>query len=277
LLVTAWLFVLLGTLTPMIVAEELIGSWPSWLIPVQFVPLGGFLALTVRDAFRDLRPLALALLAGYGTWNVSVAWLGVVGIEAESLGPAWFTLATDVLQGLFVVGLLLALLADGASREDLFLRVGDPLATASREWLPGFRRERPWWRAALLWGGLPGAILLVHNTVAGNYPGAGTLVSALPVIVLSAAINAFSEEFVYRTAPLAGLVEAVGKRHALVLLGAFFGLSHYYGSPGGLTGVAMTAFYGWLLAKSIFETRGLGVAFAIHVTADVLVFTAYLG
>jgi len=244
-------------------------------MPVQLVVLVGFLALTVVDTFRPLRTLALALLARYGTWNVSVGWLGAVGVTELPSG-AWFTLATELLQGIFVVALLVVLLAGGTSRKDLFLRTGHPSAVVGREWIPGFRRERPWWKVALLWGAIPGVILVVVNSTGGNYPDVQSLVSVLPVIALAAALNAFSEEFVYRAVPLSGLVDAVGKRHALVLLGAFFGLSHYHGSPGGLTGVAMTGFYGWLLAKSIFETRGLGVAFAIHVTADIIIYATFV-
>lgn len=278
LLATAWVFVLFGTLTPHIIAEEVFGISPAWWwARVQIAVCLGFVALTVAERFRPLRTFAWALLAGQGVWNTSNSWLGVVGIT--DLDGAWFTLATEVLQGTFVVALLAVLVASGADRDRLFLRLGRPSAAVGREWVPGFRRERPWWRVALLWGGVPGLILFAVNLHGGHYPleqGAGTLAVAVPVIVVAAALNAFAEEFVFRAAPLAGLVDAIGKRHALSLLGGFFGLSHYYGSPGGLTGVAMTAFVGWLLAKSILETRGLGVAFAIHVTADVLIFMTFV-
>ncbi|WP_436908025.1 CPBP family intramembrane glutamic endopeptidase [Halosimplex marinum] len=276
LLAAAWAFVLFGTLAPMIVAEAVLGDSPFWLTRVQLLALLGFLALTFGvETLRPLRSLALALLAGYGTFNASVAWLGLVGVT-ELPDGALFTLSTEVVQGVFTVGLLAALVVAGADRADLFLRVGDPSAAAEREWVPGFRRERPWWRAALLWGGLPGGILVAVNATAGAYSDVPTLASALPVVALAAVLNAFTEEFVYRAAPLADLVDAVGKRHALVLLGAFFGLSHYYGSPGGLVGVGMTAFYGWLLAKSIYETRGLAVALSIHVAADLIIFLTYV-
>lgn len=278
LLATAWAFVLLCTLAPHIVLEEVFGISPVWwLSRVQIGVALGFVALTFADRFRPLRTFALALLAAQGAWNVSNTWLGIVGIT--DLRGASFTLATELLQGIFVVALLAVLVASGTSHERLFLQTGRPAATTKREWLPGFRRERPWWKVALLWGGVPGATLIAVNASAGYYPvdrNAETLAVAVPMIVVAAALNAFAEEFVYRAAPLASLVETFGERHALVLLGGFFGLSHYYGSPGGLTGVAMTAFFGWLLAKSILETRGLGVAFAIHVAADIIIFATFI-
>lgn len=275
-LASAWLFVVIGTLPPVVVARELFGFGSLWVLRAQLVVLLGVLALTFTvDVLAPLRTLALALLAGYGTFNVSVGWLSVVGLSVPT-NAAWFALATELLELLVVVVLLVALALTTLDREDLFLRVGSPSAVASREWIPGFRAARPWWQTALLWSVVPGAILVAVNLTAGRYPAAAVLLRTLPVVLVAAGLNAFIEEFVYRAVPLSGLVDAVGARHALLLLGAFFGLSHYYGSPGGVVGVALTAFYGWLLAKSIYETGGLGVAFGIHVAADILVMLAYV-
>lgn len=277
-LTTAWLFVVAGTLPPVVAARELFGVSSPWVLRGQLAVLLGFLALTVAvDVLTPLRTLALALLARYGTFNVSVGWLGVVGLPVP-VSSAWFALATEMLELFVVVAVLVVplLMLTGADRDTLFLRAGSPSVTASREWLPGFRTERPWWQTALLWSVVPGAVLVAVNVTAGVYPPASTLAGVLPVILLAAGLNAFIEEFTYRAVPLSRLVQAVGAGHAFVLLGAFFGLSHYYGNPGGVAGVAMTGIYGWLLAKSIYETGGIGVAFAVHVAADVLVMSAYV-
>lgn len=64
------------------------------------------------------------------------------------------------------------------------------------------------------------------------------------LVTVGAAVNAFQEEFVFRAAPLSQIMGVIGKNHALVLLGAAFGFSHYYGTPGGVAGVFMTLFLG---------------------------------
>ena len=54
---------------------------------------------------------------------------------------------------------------------------------------------------------------------------------------------------------------------------AIFGLAHYFGTPGGVAGGALAGFLGWLLAKSIYETRGIFWAWLIHCLQDVIIFT----
>ena len=53
------------------------------------------------------------------------------------------------------------------------------------------------------------------------------MVSWLPLILLSAALNAFGEEGMFRAAPLSALLPVVGPRHALWLTAIWFGLGHY--------------------------------------------------
>lgn len=59
-----------------------------------------------------------------------------------------------------------------------------------------------------------------------------------------------------------------------MLSGALFGGVHYFGIPGGLIGVALAGFLGWLLAKSITETRGVFWAWSLHFLQDLVIFTA---
>ena len=55
-----------------------------------------------------------------------------------------------------------------------------------------------------------------------------------------------------------------------------FGGGHYFGTPGGVTGVLLAGFLGWLLSKSIAETHGFGWAWLIHFVQDVVIFVAIL-
>jgi membrane protease YdiL (CAAX protease family) len=102
---------------------------------------------------------------------------------------------------------------------------------------------------------------------------------ALPLVpagILFAAINAFNEETYYRATLLSTLHEVIGTNHALMINAVFFGMGHYlYGSPPGVLGFLMAGFLGWLLGKSMLETKGMGWAWVMHFVMDVIVFTAY--
>jgi hypothetical protein len=66
---------------------------------------------------------------------------------------------------------------------------------------------------------------------------------------------------------------AVGPRQALLITAAFFGVMHYYGMPYGWLGVVMSAAVGWLMGKSMLETRGFFWAWWIHLCMDIAAFS----
>jgi membrane protease YdiL (CAAX protease family) len=94
----------------------------------------------------------------------------------------------------------------------------------------------------------------------------------LPAVLLAAAMNAFYEEMTFKASFLSVLEGPAGKQQALLLMAAFFGIMHFYGIPYGVVGVLMATFLGWLLGKSMLETRGLFWAWFIHFIQDVLIF-----
>jgi hypothetical protein len=57
------------------------------------------------------------------------------------------------------------------------------------------------------------------------------------------------------------------------MVAAYFGILHFYGVPYGYVGVFLAGFLGWLLAKSMLETRGLFWAWFIHFWQDVWIFS----
>jgi membrane protease YdiL (CAAX protease family) len=99
------------------------------------------------------------------------------------------------------------------------------------------------------------------------------LVWSLPAIAVLAATNTVNEEFGYRNVPLSVLPPIVGSRAALAVTGLMFGLAHYYGNPPGASGVALSAFLGVLLAKSMIETGGSKWAWVIHWMQDMIIFS----
>ena len=76
----------------------------------------------------------------------------------------------------------------------------------------------------------------------------------------------------YKASILSVLVGPVGATQALRMVAAYFGIAHFYGIPYGIVGVALAWFLGWILARSMLETRGLGWAWFIHFVQDVLIF-----
>lgn len=96
----------------------------------------------------------------------------------------------------------------------------------------------------------------------------------VPFILLFAAMNAFTEEIIFRHFLISGLESFLPPKTIYILSGILFGIPHYFGAPGGLIGVFMAGILGYVLAKATVETRGLGVAWIIHFVQDVIIFSA---
>ena len=106
---------------------------------------------------------------------------------------------------------------------------------------------------------------------------AGTRVLVnLPIVLLLATMNAFSEEVTFRSVLLAPLRGVISPRHAIMMTAVLFGLLHFYGVPYGFVGVAMSTLLGWLLGKAMVETGGLFWPWFIHFVQDVLIFSFVL-
>jgi len=95
----------------------------------------------------------------------------------------------------------------------------------------------------------------------------------LPWIVVFAIANSFTEEMITRFAIVSSLDGLLANRFIYLTSAAIFGSVHFFGTPGGVAGVALAGFLGWLLAKSIGETRGIFWSWLIHCLQDVIIFT----
>ncbi len=71
---------------------------------------------------------------------------------------------------------------------------------------------------------------------------------------------------------LATLEPVCGSKNALWISACFFGIAHYFGTPGGISGVVASTFMGWILGKVMIETRGLFWAWWIHFLSDIVIF-----
>jgi hypothetical protein len=104
-----------------------------------------------------------------------------------------------------------------------------------------------------------------------------TWVATAPWVLLFALSNAFIEEMLFRFSLVVAL-EGIWSQEAICWSSAaIFGCLHYFGTPGGILGVMMAGFLGWLLTKSMLETKGFGWAWCIHFVQDVVILFALIG
>lgn len=153
---------------------------------------------------------------------------------------------------------------------------GDLRAPARRIRLLALAEGESWFRAGVTFTVL---ISLGTATYLGVVYGAqfvqagprAWLFAFLAAIPLSLT-NAFTEELITRWAIVASMPGSWA-RFAPWVSAAVFGGIHWFGVPGGPVGAIMAGFLGWLLARSIQDTRGVGWAWIVHFCQDVLIFT----
>lgn len=96
----------------------------------------------------------------------------------------------------------------------------------------------------------------------------------LPALTF-AVVNSFIEEGIFRFT-IVSIFDQAGAAPLFTALvsGVIFGAVHFFGSPGGIPGVLLAGFLGWLMAKSMLETGSFAWAWIIHACQDVIIFTA---
>ena len=216
--------------------------------------------------------LALVALAVGYLVEAMVEQSGIWVSWNRSLAPGVSFVLVNSAKLIPVTTLTLSLVGSGLSRTDLFLATGDLRAL--------FMRIGD--RISVSWGWvLPVALLLsvgpvVANVVATRHPDFGTaarLLPLAPLIVTGAAINTFSEEFLFRQVLLARLIPVLGVTPAVWLTALRFGVGHWFGNPSGPTGVLLATVFGWFAARSMLDTRGSGWIWLVHLVNDVVIFS----
>jgi membrane protease YdiL (CAAX protease family) len=200
----------------------------------------------------------------------SATWASLV---PEATNEVVTLLATRLLYAGVAVAVLGWALVLGASRRELYLRIGEldaPTRSRSRSGEP-----RRWAR----FGPIAFVLLALLMAWFGGpmLPDRVDLAAALPYVAIGAVaalLNAFWEEAVFRAAPLSMLQRAVGPGMGVVLLAVWFGLGHYYGGvPSGPMGLVATGLVAVLLGRAMIETRGFAWPVALHFAIDLVIFT----
>lgn len=275
--VWAWVAILITSdLTNILWRIGLHREAPIWTLYVRILLLGAFWVVGTRlPELRSLRPYLLALVAAligllvkdvlYQTptvtaWIKAAPWRNVViWSSAVKLLPA-AAMAVTVLD---------------LSRRELFLIKGD-LAAPGR--VPFTNLTVPWtWlgpELILIFGVATAGIVLVQLHPA--LQSLRRLTVWLPLVLFFSAINAFGEEFVFRSVLLARLAPNVGSEQALWMTSVQFGLGHWSGNPSGPIGMIGSTLLGLMLGKSMLETRGFFWAWLVHFVLDVVIFSAII-
>lgn len=281
LIALAWVVTLYISDLTTILWQELLGGVPSWL----FLSKVGLLAamLVVSLAWQAVRPLrdyfviflVIALTAQGSFLLADTSWWQSRFGATDA--PFAVTMLGVQLRRLAVsLAVIAAFLLLRYRRGDFFLVKGQLDATgAPIRWLGitrpySYRRFGPLAALCLCLG------LLVFMVIAGGWPTlplSSLSVAMVGAVLVLAALNAFNENVGYRAAPLATLQPAVGPQQAMLLAAVFFGVGHFYGVPYGIVGAVMATVLGWLLNKTMLETRGLFWPWFIHFCQDALVFT----
>lgn len=277
----AWVVLILASLLPRVILQEVFGlEVPATVSALATVGLlvVALLATIVWRSTRPLVPFFIVLVTVIGTeWLIFAVFDGLPFYRdwlADDNFNVWM-LAEQSLKLLVALIVIGALLIIHRRPSAFFLGLGDPAAPMGPiRWL-GVKDGTRWSHFGPLAALALSAGTLVFLLLAGS-PSPNLIVRALPllpVVLVAAAVNAFYEETTWKASFLSALERPVGPGQALLMVAAFFGLNHYYGVPYGIVGVAMAFALGWLLGRSMLETRGLLWAWLIHFCQDVLIFS----
>jgi membrane protease YdiL (CAAX protease family) len=280
-LLAAWIVVLLTSALPKVILQEIFAQTVTpdlqVILSLSVVCLA-LLATLIWPALRRLRPL----FALFGVL-VGGQWLVYNRIDLLPFYRDWlvnpsfnvYMLAEQSLNLIVSLLMVAALLLMKKKRQDFYLARGDLAAPVEPiRWL-GVKQGERWnkfggWLTFFISLGT-----LAFLVIAGRPPLDIVLraLPFLPAVLLAAALNALTEEVTYKASFLSVLESPVGPRQALYMVAAYFGLGHFYGVPYGVIGVLMAGFMGWILARSMQETRGLFWAWFIHFWQDVWIFS----
>lgn len=281
----AMLMVLVASILPQILIREVAQmAVPFWLQYAQVAVLLAMALLLSRSKGeqRGLSRFALVLSGSVALHKAGAVVLGSQWWQNLFANRGWFiaSVGSQVsLRMLITVPMIAILLLLFKKPETVYLRKGDLSITAEPIKAFGIKENWvSWGRLAVMSGLLiaTGTLLLTLLTVTGfRAPGnLGGLPAALPMIVLLALINSFTEGVLFRNAVLGPLTGVLPKNQLMIVAAAFFGVSHFYGAPQGVVGVVMSGVLGWYLCRSMYETRGLLAPWIIHFFQDVVIFAA---
>ena len=242
---------LIGALVFFLLSKELKGLWKLAAVGITY---------TVMD-------LIVKAVSGSTFWKSAFSTDSFIDTVGSSM----------LLKFITVIPIAAAFFFLFKSPEDFYFCRGDLKTKAHKiVWLGIPEGRIGWGKLAVISGILItlGTGLLGMATALGfQFKNTDQLLRYLPLILLFALCNSFSEGLIYRCGVLGALKDVVPQGYAVLMSAVFFGIAHYYGVPGGFLGAAMSGLLGWYMARSMAETKGMISAWIIHFMQDTVIFS----
>ena len=271
---------LIGSTLPLVIFREIFGINPDWLLPLQTIIFAVVLALTYL--VKKLEKVKLFTLMIF--LLLSSQWLTNI-VQSSKLWQNWFQTGANnfimyLLNGqllrlaaaLIIFGVLLFI---KKKPKNFFFTMGK-LDAEVKPIKYILTEPSNWKKFGTAFAFYISLGTLTFLLIAGGIPSLSKLIDIIPIIpliIIFAAVNSFYEELGYRAALISVLEDKIGSKHSLYLSSIFFGIGHFYGVPYGIVGVVMASFLGYILGKSMLETRGFFWAFFIHMLQDIIIFS----
>jgi hypothetical protein len=276
----AWIIMLVVSAFPDIILRELFGIKLAWLPLTKLLIIFFIFVISLfYNKLFSLRKYFGILLIVFITRQfikmvrTTEQWKNWFGGDSPSFIQYMIRLQLLLLVAIIII--FLVLLAIKKKPGSFYFAIGDINAKVKPvKWL-GIKEETCWKKFGVEIGiyltlGILGYFLF--NTGVPHISNLISVLKYLPVIFIFASINAFYEELVIRASLLSELEMVIGGKQALYLTSAYFGIGHFYGAPSGIIGVFLASFLGYILGKSMLETRGLFWAFLLHFIMDVCIY-----
>jgi membrane protease YdiL (CAAX protease family) len=273
--------ILIASIAIDIILQRTIGYVPVELAPIKIIALACIYFISFFS--QKLRPLSgfLLILLAVLTINMLTGFIQTTSFWKSAFNTASFAGnfgSSILLKVIGILPILAVLFLIFRSRSEFYLCIGDLKQKASRiNWLGIKENQITWGKLAIISGLLIslGTILLTIITVTNvsEIKGLGNWLSYLPLILVLALANSFCEGLIFRSAIMATLKDELPKNQLVLIAALFFGISHYYGAPGGPLGVIMSGLLGWYMCRSMYETKGFVSSWMIHAMQDVVIFS----
>ena len=273
--------VLIASIAIDIILQQTIGYVPAELARIKILALACIYFISFFS--QKLRPLSgfLLILLAILTINMLTGFIQTTSFWKSTFNTASFAGnfgSSILLKIIGILPILAVLFLIFRSRSEFYLCIGDLKQKASRiNWLGIKENKITWGKLAIISGLLIslGTILLTIITVTNvsEIKGLGNWLSYLPLILLLALANSFCEGLIFRSAIMATLKDELPKNQLVLIAALFFGISHFYGAPGGPLGVIMSGLLGWYMCRSMYETKGFVSSWMIHAMQDVVIFS----
>ena len=275
------ILILIASIAIDIILQQTIGYVPAVLARIKILVLACIYFISFFS--QKLRPLSgfLLILLAILTINMLTGFIQTTSFWKSTFNTASFAGnfgSSILLKIIGILPILAVLFLIFRSRSEFYLCIGDLKQKASRiNWLGIKENKITWGKLAIISGLLIslGTILLTIITVTNvsEINGFGNWLSYLPLILVLALANSFCEGLIFRSAIMATLKDELPKNQLVLIAALFFGISHYYGAPGGPLGVIMSGLLGWYMCRSMYETKGFVSSWMIHAMQDVVIFS----